>query len=918
MKRQITFACAAVCLAGTALAATRYWNPTVQNPQSSGSTTMRYFWSTPENWLDEDGSTGVPQDGDDVVFDKNIQAWAGTSAALHSLTLAKGCTTYPINQTPILLASGGDGLWYTSDQGSLTIYCTLNFRGDGDVPINIPSGKTLTVQKSYMQDTAQAYTVGAALVKRGGGMMSLRDSSYWTAQCTYKRTRLEEGTLQFEFLGAGGKAGPKDLFPEGHDFLFACSNAPAYLSLCTLDLRMKDVKFHESEGIANIEHGISANANKHVYLRFTGTPQLESTVFSGKLYNSAGVSWETVDPAREFVFSNAVSATTGGLLVSNGTMRVVSGASFTSLSNVYVAAGAKFKVEKGAGSRFHSTLLGLEDATAEIHAGEDVVLSFTSVEMGGVAVGPGVYASGDVAWLKGLGRVRVGDATVAGEESGWWERANGPTVLAANVTTNYVGVRLTGGDLAFTAGEGALAFIGTNGFNTAGDGGVYSWGWHTFLEGVQPWQVAAGDTLEITGEMDGLAGAVVRKEGAGTLKFTGAKSFAGDMSISNGTVIATGDESLGGASGTTMFELVSSTEKGVLQIQPEPGKSEVTFHRSVTFHYAVDGGWGNFLILPANTTVNFHGLMSTSDKNRRSGQGWPCHWAMTCPNTTTVHWYGGMYAQLNHSFPGGHHYMHKAMTGGDRFTMSGGAVLELLAPSNSIGLATGGFNNGTIYTRVPYAFCSNASGRRQLLRFDGNGKIDLCGNDQSLDVIHSKDTSLAQITSETPAFMRLVGPYVPDSGNGGYAGIATNRVMFTGAAGLSMEKSTNFYLFADCTTTGTLQVAAGRVTMIAGKSFWTNATEAVVKGGTLVLEHAAAFGTNTVVRFEQTGGAYGQMEIASGVKQKVGGLVVDGVKMPDGYYGSSASVARYRRDDLFAGTGLLKVGDPVGLIVVIR
>ena len=185
-------------------------------------------------------------------------------------------------------------------------------------------------------------------------------------------------------------------------------------------------------------------------------------------------------------------------------------------------------------------------------------------------------------------------------------------------------------------------------------------------------------------------------------------------------------------------------------------------------------------------------------------------------------------------------------------------------------------------------------------------------------MIHSKDTSLAQITSETPAFMRLVGPYVPDSGNGGYAGIATNRVMFTGAAGLSMEKSTNFYLFADCTTTGTLQVAAGRVTMIAGKSFWTNATEAVVKGGTLVLEHAAAFGTNTVVRFEQTGGAYGQMEIASGVKQKVGGLVVDGVKMPDGYYGSSASVARYRRDDLFAGTGLLKVGDPVGLIVVIR
>ena len=106
--------------------------------------------------------------------------------------------------------------------------------------------------------------------------------------------------------------------------------------------------------------------------------------------------------------------------------------------------------------------------------------------------------------------------------------------------------------------------------------------------------------------------------------------------------------------------------------------------------------------------------------------------------------------------------------------------------------------------------------------------------------------------------------------------------------------------------------------MVAGKGIWTNATSAVVKGGTLVLEHAAAFGTNTVVRFEQTGGVYGHMEIASGVKQLVGGLEVDGAKMPAGYYGSTASSARYRRDDLFAGTGVLKVGEPVGMVIVIR
>ena len=156
----------------------------------------------------------------------------------------------------------------------------------------------------------------------------------------------------------------------------------------------------------------------------------------------------------------------------------------------------------------------------------------------------------------------------------------------------------------------------------------------------------------------------------------------------------------------------------------------------------------------------------------------------------------------------------------------------------------------------------------------------MCGNDQSLDAIHSKDTGAAQITSATSALMRLVGSYIPSSGNGGHVGIATNRVKFVGAAGLSMEKNNNFWLAAECSTTGTLQVTAGRVTMVAGKGIWTNATSAVVKGGTLVLEHAAAFGTNTVVRFEQTGGVYGQMEIASGVKQLVGGLEVDGEKMP--------------------------------------
>ena len=56
----------------------------------------------------------------------------------------------------------------------------------------------------------------------------------------------------------------------------------------------------------------------------------------------------------------------------------------------------------------------------------------------------------------------------------------------------------------------------------------------------------------------------------------------------------------------------------------------------------------------------------------------------------------------------------------------------------------------------------------------------------------------------------------------------------------------------------------------------------------------------------------------SGINQKVSALEVDGIVQRAGLYGSSESIAQYKRNDLFAGSGLLKVGEPIGLTVVIR
>ena len=181
MKLTMTAAVAAgVALAASAV--TRYWNPTTQTPQTSGSATMRYFWSTAANWLDENGNTGVPQAGDDVVFNRSGQVWGSSSAALNSLTLAPGSGQYPINQTTLVFPGGCKGFQYLiTAYGNSDIYSIFMLKGDGDVPVYVPVGKIVNMQKAIRQNGTQGtdYAEGATLVKRRAGSFGVADSQ-WT------------------------------------------------------------------------------------------------------------------------------------------------------------------------------------------------------------------------------------------------------------------------------------------------------------------------------------------------------------------------------------------------------------------------------------------------------------------------------------------------------------------------------------------------------------------------------------------------------------------------------------------------------------------------------------------------------------------------------------------------------------------
>ena len=73
-----------------------------------------------------------------------------------------------------------------------------------------------------------------------------------------------------------------------------------------------------------------------------------------------------------------------------------------------------------------------------------------------------------------------------------------------------------------------------------------------------------------------------------------------------------------------------------------------------------------------------------------------------------------------------------------------------------------------------------------------------------------------------------------------------------------------------------------------------------------------------MVRFVKTGSAYGKINLFAGVKLPVAALEVDGDKQKMGLDGSSSSAAEYVRDDLFMGAGVLRVGEPIGLMITIR
>lgn len=946
--------CVCAALATVASAETWYYK--------GGGATNQYaydWFATGEdcNWTNAVGTAGVPAAGDEVVLPEKDPVTGGTitvsasSGTMPPLAAFTAPGPFTLHQGTLVMRAGGAGVFVGA--GS-TWWAGLACQANPDDPdaegvvVTVPDGVTFNLQKGIT-------CTGTDVIKAGGGTLVNLAQGFTPYYVDLKNltVRLRGGTFVNHTTN----------LLQGVRLVFDSDDPNLRVKIGKAVERfwnwgIRDGAIEESSAVSNTAHGFTSEDGVEAQaLTLCGTPTVNPMRFTGSFYRRAGLVWNPDAKDAEFVFAKAVSHTTGELLVSNGIVRLVEGATFSRLSRLDVAASAQFVVEEGAGSGFMAQEAALA-AGSQIVVGKDVSLTFNRATFDGVALAQGPHTAATAPdWLSGDGLVYVVSNTGAPvtPSVATWTGGGADTLLAtaANWTGSVApdfqtgGLTATfaeGGERATFAADGFVRFagliftraftldraadatgcvlLGAGGVQTpdAGDAQTYEIACPLAATAPQTWYAAANATLRWTAPLSGFSALDrILVDGPGTQEFCAANTFPNDMTLTNGIVRFAGDGAMGEAIGTTDVDLRrvrlsfgggvntrslvyfrgDGVEVGPYTVAVEAGTTNRFEGRVV--HKAVNNNYATLSVtLGKDAELVFAGETSLNYVNIGTADGAPAHLVVT--NTP--------------------------LTVNDRFNFYSAALtVDLWTERNKVSGNTSFWQSGCVRTCVPYALDATAhDGSATRVKMEGGAfTLDLCGNDQALGVLHGV---AGTVTSDAPALLHLAQNHIPpswDNGGEAFNGIPnvgiTNKVAFTGQAGISLDADARYadtfphVLTAASCSSGTVQVTRGRLTLAAPDGAWTNAAAAVVKGGTLVFEHGGAIGRQTDVFIE--GG--GVLELADGVVQTCRDLFFDGVRQPTGTWGSSTSGARRKNDERFAGTGVLNVlSDGKGLALILR
>jgi len=923
MKCCHSFLCAAVTAvcAFAVHAETWYWYGGTKHssqPTWGGDVNKAANWTNETHTLSSGG--GIPARGDSIVFDGGV----------NKMTSNNGTSTNPWGD--ILVTSNSKDfmqVFFCQVTGSkLTaeknVFGTSGYYlyGDGEGEIVSPNSKNLTFQKPFLAKQGKP-----TLVKNGT----------WKLTCYYQGgsrdytipyTRIKQGTINITSTKEN----------TGLIFYFDGDDATQCFEYTTDghadDLKLKDSAFIETNGVANSGHSISAPYGAQLVL--SGTPPVNPMVFSGVFKTKSGLTWSPANADATFVCSNGVSTATGRLVVNNGTVRLVSGASFTDLSEVKITPGGTLEVADVPSAAFKAAALTLESASARIKVGAGVTLTFTAGAIDGMAMSPGTYAQEpgseerSAPWLEGAGKVCIetgpgnvgmwsgeGPSAYVTDSANWLGNVtpdldagdllanftpggNGPKI-GSSTTAKFAGLVLDNNlgksSFSFTADPGGAAEIGQSGI-TGGKSYVpmtWSLGWPLTLTADQVWTVGANETLSVSGGLKGSAALTFANDGM--VVFDSVSTHSGTLNLVKGKYRVAATDGLGSARTLEFPHLDVNLAFA--------GKISIANAFSGTSFVNSDSAQANAFEFETGADVTFKKeLKVSSNGTLRFGDG------------ARATFEGGLKATISAVY--GSYYIcgqrgEIVMTNSPMWiarqlyvSATKGITLDLWSANNRVsGDLWSEFRNGSkIRAHVTKAFDPMS----RLVLYDSS-TVELCGGSHELRAVAS-GSATTEIKALEPATLTVSPVEMNDDSNFG----GTNRVVktvFGGALSLVKGGTQPLTLGSESSSTGSIAVNSGELRMTETGA-WPNCESVTISGGSLKLSNAQAFATNAVWSVAAAATVNLVVEGTNACDK----LYLAGTRQSYGVYGAIGSGATHEVEWI-TGSGCLKVAEH-GMHVILR
>jgi len=850
-------------------------------------------WSSAGNWQDaETGQATTPGVGDVVT----VETQTGVCNDLVGLALMRlvipSAGTGTISGFPVAVADG--------------VFC------DAFAYLSLPICQTTTSLSVYASSSlifreAVSGSVPFTLFKTGSGCLALTKPS-----TNLSHIVLSQGSLAFGWQSF--KPQPQtdlSLSFAGADVRFLFSSNVSFTN-CVL-----------SESSAACGHAFGSHEGRRAEVRLVDCAMGGSCV-GFDVESPLSLHWLGTN---ELAFSRVRLSTTNVLSVASGCLRFRDGAGFVGLSRLELSDGARLVME--AGSSGSVTRFVTDGSRVELGSG--VVLRAGTVFADGSELAAGVYdryglRGSPLPWLHGHGVLSVGGAEVASllepaaaSDGLWWygSAADASVGSAANwnmaslpdLTSGaevahfyggtsvdldrrvwFRGVELSKKNLAFTSTSStARALLGSQGMVTKSKNSVHEWNWPTFLVADQSWDVISGSVVNVTAMLGSVRGESLVLGGAGSVWVSGPLAIGGSVSVTNGALtVSCADEETGGplqvAASKARLSLSGASLRRDVRNISTTGESSITVDSGTTNVIAGDLD----LSAPPATRVALGSGSSLAVRGRlrRGGGAW-------------LTFGGGGDVSAACRLEG------TVAATGAVICAEGKVDLSLHSPSNELGGATLWLGSSTalLRTACPYALAADGQGRRASVRFGSASPVwELCG-EQEIERLECRGRGT--VRSVAPAMLRIMGTTM------GTDVSPTNAAVFAGAAGVSYEGGGQAWLSGEASSTGTVQVKGGVLTLTAGAR-WPHAGVARACGGVLEVGSRGAFGRETAMVADEGG----RIALNFTGFMRVGRLEANGVAMSAGTYGAKGSGAVHELDCL-SGVGRLHVG-AVGLIGIVR